>query len=115
VFSRKKGAPKEEGMRGKTFCQVLGFTALLLAPLAGTAATGALSPGVQLFEARRYEEARKFFEPYAAKNPKDAEAAFYLGRTWFFLRKYETAADWLEKAAALAPARSEVQLWLGRA
>jgi len=87
----------------------------LLTPLAAVAAAPALAPGVQLFEGRRYEEARKLFEPYVAKNPRDADAVAYLGRTWFFLRDYEKAVDWLEKAAALAPARSEVQLWLGRA
>jgi tetratricopeptide (TPR) repeat protein len=88
---------------------------VLLTQVAAGAATTALAPGIQLFDARRYEEARKFFEPYVAKNPGDAEGLLYLGRTWFFLRNYETAADWLAKAATLAPARSDVQLWLGRA
>jgi tetratricopeptide (TPR) repeat protein len=86
----------------------------LLTPVAARAAATALAPGIQLFEGRRYEEARKFFEPYVAKNPRDAEAVSYLGRTWFFLNDYEKAADWMEKAAALQPASSDVQLWLGR-
>ena len=63
---------------------------------------------------RRYEEARKFFEGYAAKSPRDADAAMYLGRTYLALRKTDPAVDWLEKAAALAPASSEKQWWLGR-
>src|SRR4051794_8181871 len=87
----------------------------LLASIAAGAAAPALAPGIQLFESRRYEEARKFFEAYTAKNSKDAEALLYLGRSWFLLRDYEKAADWLEKAAALPPARGDVQLWLGRA
>ena len=100
----------------KTLPRFLAVALLALAPLvAGAAASGALAPGIQLFEGRRYEEARKFFEPYAAKNPKDADAAFYLGRTLFALRQHEKAAEWLEKAAALAPNRSDVQVELGRA
>jgi tetratricopeptide (TPR) repeat protein len=73
-----------------------------------------LAPGAQLFEGRRFEEARKFFEAYAARSPRDADAALYLGRTYLGLRKTDPAVEWLEKAAALAPASSEKQLWLGR-
>jgi tetratricopeptide (TPR) repeat protein len=107
-------------MRGRTLVRLLGVVGLLLVAtlvltgMAG-AASDALAPGIQLYDARRFEEARKFFEPYAAKNPKDADAALYLGRTLFALRKTEPAAEWLEKAAALAPRRSDVYLWLGRA
>lgn len=95
----------------QTFPRFLALVALVLIPLAA----GAVAPGIQHFEARRYEEARKLLEPYAAKNPKDADAAFYLGRTLFALRQHEEAAEWLEKAAALAPSRSDVQVELGRA
>lgn len=102
-------------MRGTTFRRFLGIAVLSLAPLAAGAATEALAPGIQLFEARRLEEARKFFEPFAAQHPKDADAAYYLGRTYFSLRQFDPAAEWLEKAAALAPRQSPVQLWLGRA
>jgi tetratricopeptide (TPR) repeat protein len=101
-------------MRGRTLVRILGIVGLLLGGAAG-AASDALTPGIQLYDARRFEEARKFFEPYAAKNPKDADAALYLGRALFALRKLEPAAEWLEKAAALAPRRSDVYLWLGRA
>ncbi|HEX9940516.1 MAG TPA: tetratricopeptide repeat protein [Thermoanaerobaculia bacterium] len=103
-------------MRREKSWLVLGILMLsLLGPAAAGAANDVLAPGVHLFESRRYEEARKFFEPYAARNPRDAEAAYYLGKTWFFLRQYERAAEWLEKAAALAPGRSEHHLWLARA
>ncbi len=99
----------------KTLLRSLAVALLALVPLAAGAATGPLTPGIQLYEGRRYEEARKFFEPYAAKNPKDADAAFYLGRTLFALRQNDKAIEQLEKAAALAPNRSDVQVWLGRA
>jgi tetratricopeptide (TPR) repeat protein len=101
-------------MRGIPFRQILGTAILALAPLVAGAATEALAPGIQHFEARRFEEARKFFEPFAAQHPKDSDAAYYLGRTYFSLRKWDTAAEWLEKAAALAPRQSPVQLWLAR-
>jgi tetratricopeptide (TPR) repeat protein len=101
-------------MKRRTLLQALGIAALLLTP-AVHAASDALAPGIQLYEGRRYEEAKKFFEPYVAKNPRDAEAAFYLGRTWLALGKSEPAAEWLEKATALAPRRSDFFLWLGRA
>ena len=96
------------------------LAALLLVTLASAAsaaapATGPLAPGIQAFEARRYEEARKFFAPYAAAHPKDAEAAYYLGRTLANLRQTDDAVEWLEKAAKLAPRRSDVHLWLARA
>ncbi|HET9768907.1 MAG TPA: tetratricopeptide repeat protein [Thermoanaerobaculia bacterium] len=92
---------------------------LLLVTLASAAsaapATGPLAPGIQAFEARRFEEARKFFAPYAAAHPQDADAAYYLGRTLAALRQTDDAIAWLEKAAKLAPRRSDVQLWLARA
>jgi tetratricopeptide (TPR) repeat protein len=102
-------------MGRKTFWQILGSTMLLLAtPIAAGAAAEALAPAIQLFESRRYEEARKLFEPYAIRNPKDPDAVLYLGRTYFYLEKYETAAGWFEKVAALTPKQSGVQLWLAR-
>jgi len=105
-------------MRGKAFRGWVAAAALALAPvLAGEAwgAGEALGPGIQALNARRYEEAKAFFEAYARKNPKDAEAAFYLGKAWLSLRKADPAAEWLEKATALAPGRSEYFDWLGRA
>jgi len=95
------------------------LAALLLVTVASAAsaapAAGPLAPGIQAFEARRFEEARKFFAPYAAAHPRDADAAFYLGRTLLGLRQTDDAVEWLEKAAKLAPRRSDVNLSLARA
>jgi tetratricopeptide (TPR) repeat protein len=92
------------------------FAAIAPGALAAAAPpAGPLAPGIQAFEARRFEEARKFFAPYAAAHPRDADAAYYLGRTLLGLRKTDEAVDWLEKAAKLAPRRSDVYLSLARA
>ena len=95
------------------------LAALLLVTAASAASAapvaGPLAPGIQAFEARRFEEARKFFASYAATHPSDADAAFYLGRTLLGLRKTDDAVDWLEKAAKLAPRRSDIYLSLARA
>lgn len=95
------------------------LAALLLVTVASAAsaapAAGPLAPGIQAFDARRFDEARKFFAPYAAAHPQDADAAFYLGRALLGLRQTDDAVDWLEKAAKLAPRRSDVYLSLARA
>lgn len=99
----------------KTCLRFVAVLVLMFAALPARPAPGPLAQGIQLYEAKRYEEARKFFEAYATKNPKDAEAAFQVGRSLLALKKNEPAAEWLEKAAELAPNRSDVQLLLGRA
>ncbi len=101
-------------MRRNAFRGLVAAAVLALQPSAW-GAEAALSSGIQAFNARRFEEARALLEPYARKNPKDAEAAFYLGKIWLYLRKADPAAEWLEKAVALAPGRSEYLDWLGRA
>lgn len=103
-------------MSGGAFQRALAAAALLLlgSTIPALAASGAIAPGVRLFESRRLEEARKFFEPHVAKNPRDAEAAYYLGRTLFALGRFEPAAEQLEKSAAVRP-DSDTLLWLGRA
>jgi len=85
------------------------------AAAAPPAPAGPIAPAVQAFEARRYEEARKLLAPYAAAHPKDAEAAFYLGRALLGLRKNDEAVEWLEKATELQPRKSDYFLHLARA
>jgi tetratricopeptide (TPR) repeat protein len=100
-------------MKRDAFRKALAIAAFLLGSTA-LAASEAIAPGVQLFESRRFEEARKFFEPYVAKNPRDADGAYYLGRSLFALGQFEPAADQLEKAVEIRP-NSDALLWLGRA
>ena len=101
-------------MKRGTFRRVLATAALLLwSTVPAFAASEAIAPGVQLFESRRFEEARKFFEPYVEKNPRDAEGTYYLGRTLFALGRFEPAAEQLEKSVEIRPS-SDTLLWLGR-
>jgi tetratricopeptide (TPR) repeat protein len=90
------------------------LAALLLTSAPATAAEGAAAQGIELFKAGRAAEAKKVLEPWAKAHPKDAEAAYYLGRSFFSLRDYPQAIEWLEKATELAPRNAEYQLWLGR-
>src|SRR5690242_7772025 len=55
------------------------LAALLLALPVQLSAQGTAN-GVALFEARRYAEARTTLEAAAKADPKDARAAYYLGR-----------------------------------
>ena len=91
------------------------LSALLLgSSVPSLAAEGASAQGIQLFNAGKAAEARKALEPWAKAHPKDAEAAYYLGRSFWLLRDYEQAIEWLETATGLAPRNAEYQLWLGR-
>jgi tetratricopeptide (TPR) repeat protein len=74
-----------------------------------------LAPGVELFDAGRLEEARAFFEPFAASHPKSAAAAFYLGQISLALKDTDKAVSWLEKAVGLDPGNSDLHRWLARA
>jgi tetratricopeptide (TPR) repeat protein len=82
-------------------------------PLSNPAAE--LAPGIELFDARRLEEARAFFEPYAASHPNSAVAALYLGRIFLITRQADKAVDWLEKAVELDRESSDLHRWLARA
>lgn len=74
-----------------------------------------LAPGIQLFDSARLDEARAFFETYAAGHPKSAAAAFYLGRIHLEKKEAEKAIDWLERAVTLDRDNSDLHRWLARA
>jgi tetratricopeptide (TPR) repeat protein len=85
-----------------------------LAVFAAEPAAGPLAPGVRAFEARRYEEARRFFEPFVKTHPRDGAAACWYGRTLFGLGRFDDAAEELERATELAPRHADCHFWLGR-
>ena len=88
----------------------LAILLLLALPLAGQGAPEA----VALYEQGKAAEAEASFQKLAKRNPKNAQAQFYLGRLAFDRGNSDSAADYLEKAIALDPRNSEYHLWLGR-
>ncbi|HYH44830.1 MAG TPA: tetratricopeptide repeat protein, partial [Thermoanaerobaculia bacterium] len=74
-----------------------------------------LAEGLRLFDAGRYEEARRLFEARAGADPRDFDAQLHLGRALLRLGRYEPSAERLEKAVALRPGSSQAHDWLGRA
>jgi tetratricopeptide (TPR) repeat protein len=84
-------------------------------PKPAEAPASELAPGIGLFDAGRFEEARAFFEPFAAGHPKSAAAAFYMGQISLSLKDTEKAVTWLEKAVDIEPENSDLHRWLARA
>ncbi|MEQ9092333.1 MAG: tetratricopeptide repeat protein [Balneola sp.] len=78
-------------------------------------AQSAIQKGVNLLEEGKIKEARTFLKNYLGTNKKDAEANFYMGRTYFDENAFDKAADWFEKAADLDDRNSKYYMWLGHA
>ena len=74
-----------------------------------------IDPGVQLFNERKFSEAKSYFEKAFREDPTNGTAAFYLGRIEFINDEYNKALEWLEKSVQLDQERSEYSRWLGRA
>jgi tetratricopeptide (TPR) repeat protein len=96
----------------------------LLPPFLRTARSAAWAAGeeglppaacVRSFDARAYQEAQECFAAQVAKQPADALALFYLGRSYYERRQPMPAIDRLQRAVARAPGRSDFHDWLGRA
>jgi tetratricopeptide (TPR) repeat protein len=93
--------------------------ALVAAPAARLHAQSAGSPavdrGVQLLNEGRVADARVQLLAAAKANPKDAAAAYWVGRTFFRDTAWSRATDWFEKAVELDAARAEYHFYLGAA
>ena len=88
-------------------------TARATAPAAGEEDVPAAC--VRSFEAHAYQEAQECFAAHVAKQPGDALALFYLGRSYYERRQPMPAIERLQRAVARAPGRSDFHDWLGRA
>jgi tetratricopeptide (TPR) repeat protein len=73
----------------------------------------ALARGEQLFEAKRYEEARAVLSPAAAEG--DPRVAYYLGRLALLEGNAVDAVHWFERAVDGDAGRADYKLWLARA
>jgi len=88
----------------------------LLTPLAIKSQTNNdINSGIQLFESKKFPEAKKFFESYTKTNQNDPVGAYYLGRLFLREGNYDKAIDWLDKAVELDEKNSDYHLLLGRA
>lgn len=81
---------------------------LIAVPLRGQS----VEQGVQLFNARKYLEAKAALLPYGQG---DANAAFYLGRIEMENSDADKAAEWFEHAVKMNPKSAVYYDWLGRA
>src|ERR1700724_2440649 len=70
---------------------------------------------VRSFDAPAYQEAQECFAAHVAKQPADATALFYLGRSYYERRQPMPAIEQLKRAGGRAPGRSDFHDWLGRA
>jgi tetratricopeptide (TPR) repeat protein len=68
--------------------------------------------GVQLFDARKYADAKTVLLPHGGN---DAIAAYYLGRIEFANDDAGKAAEWFERAVSINPNSAVYYGWLGRA
>jgi len=68
--------------------------------------------GIQLFNAKKYEDARVALLPHGQA---DARAAYYLGRIELGNNDADKAAEWFEVAVKLNPKNAVYHDWLGRA
>ena len=89
------------------FAITFGFSTAEEKPGAGPALPPTpLTEAIGLFQARKLPEAQAAFAKIAAAEPKNAEAAQYLGLLALMRNDSEQAVQWLEKATQLAPTNS---------
>jgi tetratricopeptide (TPR) repeat protein len=102
------------------FCRGARFAAFLLAtllviPARSPAQSGSAGRGAALFAADDYAAARVELEAALRRNPRDAEALYYLGRLALRDGRSSDAVDLFEKAIELNDASTDYHVWLGSA
>ena len=97
-------------------CRALALLPLLIASARGQAPQqGAKSAGVSLFEARRFDDAKREFSARIQRNPNDREAMYYLGRVAAAQNATDESVKWFEKAVEADPQNADYHFWLGNA
>jgi tetratricopeptide (TPR) repeat protein len=69
--------------------------------------------GEQLFQSRRYDEAKAVFQTHLARDRNNASALYYMGRIAAAQDKSGEAVDWFEKAVRLNDNNAVYHFWLG--
>ena len=88
------------------------FVLVNFALVSATLAAQSVDQGIQLFDARKYPEAKAVLSPYG---DKDARAAYYLGRIEMGSEDAGKAAEWFERAVKMNSQSAVYHDWLGRA
>lgn len=88
---------------------------LVALPAAAAAQDPVLERARKAIESGQAASARPELERYAKANPKDAQAAFWIGRTWFAERRWDKAGEWFERAVERDPRHAPFHFWLGAA
>lgn len=89
--------------------------AVTLLPPAARANDDGLATALQLYDERRYTEAREALRAVEALRPADPVVDFHLGRIALWFDDTEEARERLQRAAGLAPADGRIQNALGDA
>jgi tetratricopeptide (TPR) repeat protein len=65
---------------------------------------------LSLFFMKEYEKSAKIFEKYISKNPEDAVALEYAGRSYHLIKDYKKALEKYDKAIEIKPTSMLYQL-----
>src|SRR5687768_15530729 len=88
------------------------FVLVNFALLSTTLRAQSVEQGIQLFDARKYPEAKAVLSSHGER---DARAAYYLGRIELGSDDAGRAAEWFERAVKMNPKSAVYHGWLGRA
>ena len=106
----------------KTYYELMKWQVLALAigfmpsgRVAAAELSGGFSAARQLYEERRYAEAREIFQRLACDQPDNVELNFYLGRLALWFDDDKAALSHLQKAAQIAPQEARIHNALGDA
>jgi tetratricopeptide (TPR) repeat protein len=94
------------------------LTAVLIAVIsigAGAQIPNAIQLAQRDFNAGNYAVAISTLQPLVTGSSSNAEAFFWLGRSYYEISDYDSAIAQLERAVSLDSKNSSYQMWLGRA
>lgn len=88
---------------------------ILMAARAGAQVPNAIQLAQRDFTAGNYAVAISTLQPLVTQSSSNAEAFFWLGRSYYEISDYDSAIAQFEKAVSIDAKNSVYQMWLGRA
>ncbi len=101
---------KESAMRKKTSLTLF-FVLILFLNIVYAQSKNNLNYGIQLFESKKYDQAKVFFSKYLETNQDNAEIYFYLGRINFISKNYDKAYNNIFNALKLDMDNAKYHYW----